>query len=70
MPEEDLREAIVAAINQRGSALSTFIDYHTRSSSEFGRDEEDDRGRGGRGGRAGGAITVEVSMSVAGRGGA
>lgn len=33
VPDEDLREAIVAAIHQRGAAISNFIAYQARSSS-------------------------------------
>lgn len=36
VPREDLREAVIAAINQRGSALSTIIAYQARSSSASG----------------------------------
>lgn len=40
VPEEDLRQAIVAAIHQRGAALTTFITYQARSSSTFHRTNE------------------------------
>lgn len=36
VPREDLREAVIAAINQRGAALSTIIAYQARSSSTIG----------------------------------
>lgn len=34
VPKEDLREAIIAAVNHRGTALSTIIAYQSRSSSD------------------------------------
>lgn len=40
MPEEDLRQAVIAAIHQRGAALTTFITYQARSSSTIHRTNE------------------------------
>lgn len=34
VPKEDLREAIIAAVNHRGTALSTIIAYQSRSSGD------------------------------------
>lgn len=39
VPEEDVRAAVIAAIEQRGAAISNFIAYQARSGSSEGREE-------------------------------
>lgn len=35
VPKEDLRDAVIAAITQRGVALSTFVAYQARASLDL-----------------------------------